>query len=102
MNFSEKFNEIAHIIGLSEARMVCLLPTHLGDVAQAIFNSFDDATKTNWSEATTRLKAHFSSEHFLDLAKEQIKDMKIFSEEAPVMFSDRVRKKYSRSLPRSR
>lgn len=65
---------------------------HLRDVAKAILYNYDDATKMNWGESTTRLNGHFSQEYFLDITKEKITDMKMFTGEAPLMFSNRVRR----------
>ncbi|VDO19976.1 unnamed protein product [Heligmosomoides polygyrus] len=46
MSFLEKFNEIGNIMGLTEVKLICLLPAHLKDVAKAVFDNFDAATKT--------------------------------------------------------
>ncbi|VDP06191.1 unnamed protein product [Heligmosomoides polygyrus] len=99
MNILEKFNEIGNIMGLTEVKLVRLLPAHLRDVAKAVFDNFDAPTKTNWRAATTRLQAHFSADYYLDFAKEQIKYMATLNGEAPVMFSNRVRKAILEAFP---
>lgn len=77
MHFLEKFNEIANIMGLTENKMVRLLPAHLKGTAKAVFESFTDLEKQNWRTATIKLKVHFSTDHFLDRAREKILEMKI-------------------------
>ncbi|VDP20424.1 unnamed protein product [Heligmosomoides polygyrus] len=99
MSFLEKFNEIGNIMGLTKVKLIRLLPAHLKDVAKAVFDNFDAATKTNWRAAITRLQAHFSSDYYLNFAKEQIKYMTMFNGEAPVMFSNRVRKAILEAFP---
>ncbi|VDP58329.1 unnamed protein product [Heligmosomoides polygyrus] len=79
--------------------MVRILPAHLRDVAKAIFDNFDDATKINWRAAITKLKEHFSSERFLDIAREKITDMKMCTGEAPVMFSNTVKRDILEAFP---
>lgn len=74
-----------------------LLPAHLRDIAKATFDEIDDGTKMDWRAATTTLKAHFSSDYFLDIAKEKFTDMKMLVEKSQWCSLTGL-KKHSRSL----
>ncbi|XGW34460.1 hypothetical protein V3C99_018391 [Haemonchus contortus] len=99
MHFIEEFNDIANIMGPSEGKMVRLLPAHLKGTAKAVFESFTDLEKQNWRMAITKLKEHFSTDHFLDMAREKLMEMKMEPRESPVVFSSRLRKEILDAYP---
>lgn len=79
-------------MNMSENKMVRLLPAHLKGTAKAVFEVFEDDEKQNWPKATTMLKKHFSTDHFLNIARETLMEMKMKENESPVMFSNRIKK----------
>ncbi|KAK6045637.1 hypothetical protein COOONC_16857 [Cooperia oncophora] len=92
MNFLNEFYEISHIMGINEAQMARLLPAHLKGVAKAVYENLSDDEKADWRVAVTKTKEHFSTDQFLDLARERIMCMKMEPNESPVLFSHRIKK----------
>ncbi|KAK6027885.1 hypothetical protein OSTOST_06078, partial [Ostertagia ostertagi] len=99
MDFLDKFNEIGNIMGLNESKMVRLLPAHLSGTAKAVFENLTDEDKLDWRKAVTKLKDHFSTDQFLDMAREKIMNMRMDAGESPVVFSNRIRKEIMDAYP---
>ncbi|XGW34556.1 hypothetical protein V3C99_018467, partial [Haemonchus contortus] len=85
--------------GLNEGKTVRLLPAHLKGTAKAVFESFSDLEKQNRRMAINKLKEHFSTDHFLDMAREKLMGMKVELGESPVVFSSRLRKQIVDAYP---
>ena len=98
-NFLEEFSEVGQIMGLAEDKLARLLSVHLKGVAKAVFDGFSYMEKQNWHVATAKLKSHFSSDHFLDMVRENLMDMKMLPHESPVLFSSRVKRDLSEAYP---
>ncbi|KAK6031228.1 hypothetical protein OSTOST_02618 [Ostertagia ostertagi] len=99
MEFLNKFYEIGHIMGLTEPKMARLLPAHLKGVAKAVYDNLSDNEKADWRAAITKLQEHFSTDQFLDMARERIMNMRMELGEAPVVFSNRIRKEILDAYP---
>ncbi|KAK6031845.1 hypothetical protein OSTOST_01987, partial [Ostertagia ostertagi] len=95
MDFLNKFNEIGNIMGLQKV-------THLEGTAKAVFENFSAAEKRDWQIATTKLQQYFSTDHFLDMAREKLMNMRMETGESPVVLSNRVRKEILEAYPKER
>ena len=98
-NFLEQFSEVGEIMGLTEDKLARFLSVHLKGIAKAVFDSFSHAEKQNWHVATAKLRSHFSSDHFLDMVREKLMDMKMLPHESPILFSSRVKRDLSEAYP---
>ncbi|KAK6029684.1 hypothetical protein OSTOST_04200 [Ostertagia ostertagi] len=99
MDFVHEFHEISNIMGINESKMARLLPAHLKGVAKAVYENMADEQKSNWRSAITKLKEHFSTDQFMDMARERIMNMRMEFNESPVVFSNRIRKEIMDAYP---
>ncbi|KAK6062056.1 hypothetical protein COOONC_00277 [Cooperia oncophora] len=66
---------------------------HLKGTAKAVFESFSTEEKQNWQIATTKLKQHFTTDHFSDIARVKL---------MICVWNLRIRRKILEAYPNSR
>ena len=102
MKFIDDFNEIGNIMNISEDKMARLLPAHLKGAAKVVFENFPETDKRNWRSAISKLKEHFSTDHYLDMAREKLMQMTMQGNESPFIFSSRIKREILDAYPGER